>query len=62
MGEQDSRTVCQPARGAYTVGWLVSVLSLYAAHELDGHWIGVVIVLAAYGVGLTYVHRRCRHG
>jgi hypothetical protein len=39
---------------------LLTLLGLALGGGLSA--LGAVIVLAAYGVGLTYVHRRCRHG
>lgn len=45
-------------RGYYTVGWYVAVLTLYIAHELDGHWFGAAIVLVGYIAGAIYVSRQ----
>ena len=49
----------KPARrGYYTLGWLIAVLTLYVAHQLDGHWVGAVIVLVGYLTGGIYVARQ----
>lgn len=45
-------------RGYYTIGWVIAVLTLYAAHELDGHWLGAVIMFVGYVAGAVYVNQQ----